>query len=147
MLSASSSLLSISSSLRDYGDFDRCIDIVADDDERKPTEQFFTGQYCMMQIEMPLPLLNKNITYTDKLLNFNDTELSGPVSGIDCPRVAVVNLLATLQPKLIDLSVYCTVCRVFGHTRTIPVLESIEQGDMRTIKLHAFRNWRCHSLL
>ena len=77
---ASSSGLSPNFALRDYGDFDRCLNIIADDDERRPTEQFFTGQYCMMQMEFPLPDLNKNISYQDTVLHFNDTDLGGTVS-------------------------------------------------------------------
>lgn len=76
-----SSGISANFALRDYGDFDRCLDVVADDDERRPTEQFFTGQYCMMQLELPLPALNRNISYLDKVLHFNDTELGGTVSA------------------------------------------------------------------
>lgn len=74
-----SSGLSANFALRDYGDFDRCLNVVADDDERRPTEQFFTGQYCMMQLELPLPALNRNISYLDKVLHFNETELGGTV--------------------------------------------------------------------
>lgn len=77
-----SSGLSANFALRDYGDFDRCLDIIADDDERRPSEQFFTGQYCMMQMELPLPALNRNISYMDKVLHFNETELGGTVSEL-----------------------------------------------------------------
>ena len=79
VLSASSSL-SFNGGLRNYGNFDQCLDIVADDDERRPTEQFFTGQYCMLQIELPLPNLKRNLTYKEEVLHFNNTELDGSVS-------------------------------------------------------------------
>lgn len=79
MLSSSASLAITRFSLRDYGDFDRCLSTVAVDSESKPEEVFFTGQYCMAQLELPLPALNKNLTYDDTVLHFNNTELSGTV--------------------------------------------------------------------
>lgn len=76
---ASSSSISFNAGLRDYGNFDRCLNVIADDDERRPNEQFFTGQYCMAQFELPLPSLKRNMTYLDQILHFNDTEITSSV--------------------------------------------------------------------
>ncbi|OTF78301.1 hypothetical protein BLA29_004508 [Euroglyphus maynei] len=66
--------------LRSYGDFDGCLDIVADDGNRRSNEVFFTGQYCLIQVELPLPELKSSITYDDRILDFNRTELLGTFS-------------------------------------------------------------------
>lgn len=78
---ASSASFSLNNqALREYGDFDRCLDVVADDGERKRNEEVFTGQYCMMKVLLPLPPLNKNLTYNDKVLDFENYDVSGSVS-------------------------------------------------------------------
>lgn len=67
--------------LRSYGDFDSCLDIVAHDARDDRTDQvFFTGQYCLIEVELPLPELKSSITYSDRILDFNQTELSGTFS-------------------------------------------------------------------
>lgn len=64
-------------SLRDYGEFDKCLDVVADDDERRRQEQFFTGQYCLVKLHLPLPKRKTNMNYASQIFNFNDTEIGG----------------------------------------------------------------------
>ncbi|KAH7636322.1 hypothetical protein HUG17_10292 [Dermatophagoides farinae] len=81
MIEASASFSSFNKfALRSYGDFDSCLDIVADDGDRRTNEVFFTGQYCLLQVELPLPELKSSITYYDRILYFNQTELFGTFS-------------------------------------------------------------------
>ena len=82
MVASSTSTIFNRFSLRDYGDFDRCLNVVAVDNERKPKEVFYTGQYCMVQAKLPLPEPKPNITYLDKILHFKDNELGGTVSFV-----------------------------------------------------------------
>lgn len=82
MIAASATYSSLNKfALRSYGDFDSCLDIVAHDDRDDRTDQvFFTGQYCLIEVELPLPELKSSITYSDRILDFNQTELSGTFS-------------------------------------------------------------------
>lgn len=63
--------------LRQYGNFDKCLDLVSTGGAGQ-----FTGQYCMMSVHFPLPALNSTwSTYGDIALQLaNHSDASGTVS-------------------------------------------------------------------
>ncbi|UXI21697.1 hypothetical protein NH340_JMT07640 [Sarcoptes scabiei] len=73
MLGASADFFSTRFSLRNYGDFDGCLSIDAEDDEHSPREIFFTGQYCLVQLLLPMPPVTKflKLRIYEKIFDFD----------------------------------------------------------------------------
>lgn len=120
--------------LRGYGDFDSCLKIVADDPQRRYDEVFFTGQYCMAQVNLPLPELNRNLTYQDRVLHFNSTEVEGTVGLVECRSICRT---LTTCPCVFPPPFHFPVHRVHATECTIHVFKSTLDGTLCTLNLFA----------
>lgn len=65
--------------ITDLGDYDQCLDINVNDEERD--EPMFVGQYCLAKFSVPVPRPKPDgLTLQSKIFNFTGTNAEGTVS-------------------------------------------------------------------
>ncbi|RWS31078.1 Nose resistant to fluoxetine protein 6-like protein [Leptotrombidium deliense] len=69
--------------LADLGNFDQCVDarVSKDADFIGVNQILYSGSYCLVELEPPLPDIKDRLTYNTVVLNYTRTELEKTVNG------------------------------------------------------------------